>query len=281
MDTRKLTSLILAWSFVILTITSIILYITPAGRVAYWANWSLLGLDKHQWGALHTNVGYLFLAASIFHIVLNWKLILNYMKKKTKEAFAVNTNTVVSAVVVLVISVFTLGDVPPVSWIQSFGESLKDASELKYGSPPYGHAEDSSLELFCKRTDLDLEEAKEKLAKAGITFTSEKQTIEEIALANNLTPQAVAVAIAPRNPGGTGSGQGQGMGNPYGTGKRMGLMKLPEISEVTGVPLAELQQKLKDAGFSTDTDKMLKEIASEEGKHPSELISILGLDEFH
>lgn len=281
MDTRKLTSLILAWSFIILSITSIVLYITPAGRVAYWASWSLLGLDKHQWGSLHTNVGYLFMAASILHIVLNWKLILNYIKKKTKEAFAINTNTVSSVIIVLVISILTLTETPPVSWVQSFGETLKDASELKYGSPPYGHAEDSSLALFCKRTDLDVEEAKAKLTKAGIAFTSEEQTIEEIAAANNLTPQAVAVAISPRNPGGPGGGQGMGMGNPYGTGKRMGLMTLPEISEISGVPLEELQQKLKDAGFEADTDKMLKEIASEEGKHPSELISILGLDEFH
>ena len=274
MSTRKLTSLLLAWSFVILSITSIVLYITPAGRVAYWASWELLSLDKHQWGALHTNIGYLFIGASIIHIVLNWKLIINYIRQKTREAMKININTVSSVVIVMLFSVFTLAEMPPVSWIQSFGESLKDTSEMKYGSPPYGHAEDSSLEMYCTRTGLDLEEAKSKLTAAGIVFTGIDQTIEEIALANNLTPQAVANAFTPEKLSSPTLGG-------FGTGKRMGFMTLSQVSEATGSDLAVLEATLRAAGYSPDPELTLKEIAAQKGTHPSELVALLGLDEFH
>lgn len=272
MDTRKLTSLILAWSFVVLAITSIVLYITPSGRVAFWASWSLWGLGKEEWGALHTNIGYLFLAASGIHIVLNWKLILNYMKKKAREALAVNSNTVTSVVVVLVFSVFTMAEIPPLSYIQTLGEGIKELSEIKYGSPPYGHAEMSSLELYCSRTETDVEQAKQLLVDAGITFTGKDQSIGDIATANNVTPQDIAKIITPNKTVVSSLGG-------FGTGKRMGQMTLAEISTTTGLPLAELQNKLEQAGFGTNPEKTLKEIAGAKGTHPSQLVSMLGLEE--
>lgn len=272
MDTRKFTSLCLAWSFVILTITSIILYIMPSGKIAFWSNWTMLGMDKHQWGALHTNIGYLFLAACLLHIVLNWKLILNYMKKKSKEAFSINWNTISSVVVVLIFSVFTLAEIPPVSWIQTFGEGLKESAEVKQGSPPYGHAELSSLELYCIRTQTDLEEAKRLLDEAGVSITGVDQSIADIAAANDLTPQDISKIITPNVAALTSSAG-------FGTGKRMGQMTLTQISETTGVPLEELQEKLSDAGLNTDPDKTLKEIAAADGKHPSELVMMLGLED--
>ncbi|MCK4621505.1 MAG: DUF4405 domain-containing protein [Desulfuromonadales bacterium] len=50
MNMRKITSLIALISFVLLMLTSIILYIVPSGRVAYWAGWRLWALNKEDWG---------------------------------------------------------------------------------------------------------------------------------------------------------------------------------------------------------------------------------------
>lgn len=47
---RKITSLTGLLSFLITLLTSVILYVVPEGRVAYWADWHLLGLTKTQWG---------------------------------------------------------------------------------------------------------------------------------------------------------------------------------------------------------------------------------------
>ena len=77
MKIRKIASLTAALSFIVMLLTSIILYIVPQGRIAYWADWRLWGLTKEQWGNIHINTGILFLTALGFHIYYNWKPILS------------------------------------------------------------------------------------------------------------------------------------------------------------------------------------------------------------
>ena len=85
MNMRKITSLTALISFVFLIVTSIILYIVPSGRVAYWAGYRLWGLDKVQWGNVHINLGFLLLIAIILHTYYNWAVMVSYMKNESKE----------------------------------------------------------------------------------------------------------------------------------------------------------------------------------------------------
>ena len=48
MNMRKITSLTALISFVLLLVTSIILYILPSGRVAYWAGYRLWSLSSRS-----------------------------------------------------------------------------------------------------------------------------------------------------------------------------------------------------------------------------------------
>ncbi len=43
---HKITSLTALISFLLLVLNSIVLYITPHGRIAYWADWRFWGLTK-------------------------------------------------------------------------------------------------------------------------------------------------------------------------------------------------------------------------------------------
>ena len=52
-NTRAFVSLSLTFSTVSLLLSSVILYIAPFGRDAYWVNWSFLFLNKEQWTACH------------------------------------------------------------------------------------------------------------------------------------------------------------------------------------------------------------------------------------
>lgn len=45
---RKITSLTLAITGLIELVTSVVLYILPSGRVAYWADYRLFDLSKTQ-----------------------------------------------------------------------------------------------------------------------------------------------------------------------------------------------------------------------------------------
>ena len=197
MNIRKITSMTLLLSLVVLTINSIILYIVPEGRVANWATWSFLGLTKGDWGAQHTTVGFLFLFAGILHIYYNWKPILAYMKNKAREIKVFTGSFNVALAITVFFVVGTYYDVPPMSTIMEISEHFKDTAAKTYGEPPYGHAESSSLKMFTKRENLDLAKSIELLEAAGISVTDEKDLLQEIADRAKKSPQQIYEIIKP------------------------------------------------------------------------------------
>ena len=103
MSLRKITSLTAMLAFGVMLLTSIILYIVPQGRVAYWADWHLWGLDKEQWGAIHINTGILFLLALGLHTYYKWKSIMAYLKNRAKAPKILTPNFNAALVVTLIL----------------------------------------------------------------------------------------------------------------------------------------------------------------------------------
>ena len=83
MNMRKVTSMTMLLSLAVLLLNSLILYVVPEGRVAYWSDWNFLGLTKGNWSEQHTTIGFLFLAAGLLHIYYNLNAITAYMKKQS------------------------------------------------------------------------------------------------------------------------------------------------------------------------------------------------------
>ena len=271
MNLRKITSLTLLCSFVLLVVTSIVLYIVPEGRIAYWSDWRLLWLTKTQWADVHTNSGFLFLAAGLLHLWYNWSPIITYMKNKAKE---LRIFTPAFTVALLVNSIFILGTLlhlPPFSTILSFGQSFKDAAAIKYGEPPYGRAELSTLTLFAKRTGLDLDATKDGLVKAGMNFTGGDQTVLAIAKNNNTTPKVIYDAM-----------QGGGMNKtdsilsfPKEPLSGAGRMILNDLCTQYGLDRQQILAALAAKGITADPKKSLQEIASDHGTESRALYGII------
>ena len=85
MNLKKITSLTMLLSMIVMTYTGIMLFITPPGRVANWANWELLGLSKTQYADIHSTFMVLFIIATILHIFYNWRPMTSYMKNTAKQ----------------------------------------------------------------------------------------------------------------------------------------------------------------------------------------------------
>ena len=83
---RGWTTFVTAISFIVDLISGIILYISPPGRVANWTNWSVWGLSKEEWGAIHTIFGYVLLFIIAIHIYYNWKMLWNFIWSKVRKA---------------------------------------------------------------------------------------------------------------------------------------------------------------------------------------------------
>lgn len=178
-------------------LTSVILYIVPQGRVAYWADWRLWGLSKEQWGDIHINTGILFLTSLGFHIYYNWKPLMAYLKDKARHLKVFTKDFNVALILVFLVGAGTYLEIPPFSTILGISDHFKDAAAEKYGEPPYGHAELSSLKTFTQKMGLDLTESLKRLKGAGLTVSGEMQTLSDIGKLNNIPPQEVFLIIKP------------------------------------------------------------------------------------
>ena len=85
MKIRKLISFTALVSFTFMAFTGIMLFFAPQGRIAHWSGWRIFGLTREQYSEVHTTFMVLFLTVVIWHIVLNWKPIVNYLKDRTRK----------------------------------------------------------------------------------------------------------------------------------------------------------------------------------------------------
>jgi hypothetical protein len=268
MNMRKITSMTMFLSFLMLVLNSIVLYIVPHGRVAYWAEWKLWGLSKTDWANQHINFGFLFLAAGLLHVYYNWKPITAYMKNKARE-MKVFTGAFNAALVLCILVGFgTYFMVPPLSTVIDFGESIKDAGSEKYGEPPYGHAELSSLKSFLKKTDLDPAKAEELLEKAGVKYDM-KETFGSIAANHKMTPQQLFNLIKPA------ANVTEEQPFPDAPIPGFGRKKLGELCQAYGLDVDTIIKELTAKGFQAEPDLTVKDIASSADMDPHAFFEVL------
>ena len=268
MNMRKITSMTMLLSLIVLTVNSIMLYVVPEGRIAYWADWNFLGLTKGDWGAQHTTVGVLFLIAGILHIFYNWKPILAYMKNKTRQVRIFTGSFNVALVVTTIFVVGTYYNIPPMSTILQISESIKDSAAVTYGEPPYGHAESSTLKMFAKRESLDIEKSMELLKEAGIQVDGKEDILKDVASINNRSPQQIYEIIKPAV---TISEPDQKTVNtrfPDAPESGWGKKKLSEACDEYGLDLSRTLQGLSDKGLVAEAEMNIKEIAAANDMDP-------------
>ncbi len=259
-------------SFLLCILTSVMLYIVPHGRIAYWSNWQLWGLNKSQWSELHLNLGILMLLAGFVHVYFNWKPMTAYLKNKARKMKLFTVNFNIAMALTLVVGLGTYFEIPPMSTIINFGESIKDSATDKYGEPPYGHAELSSLKMFVKKTDLDLPKSMELLRQAGIQFESEKQTIGDIAKENNITPKHLYDVI---NTTSQKTASGGHAVVPDSPPPGFGRKSLGKFCTDCGLDLPETIQALAEKGVKAEPTQSIKEIAEKNNREPMAIFEII------
>ena len=193
---RVFASLCSLVSFILLCLTGIILYVEPQGRVAYWIKWNFLGLEKDQWGSIHIYSGLLFLVTGGFHIYYNWKPLIKYLSGKIESALRYKLELILSSLILILIAVSGIWSLPPLVYVSDLGEAVKNSwvtsSELE---PPFGHAELVSLQSFCKKQQIPLDQAMLELRNAGFTVAGPKSTLSEIAASKQTSGMGVYEVI--------------------------------------------------------------------------------------
>ena len=269
MRIRRITSLTASLAFVLMLLTSIILFITPQGRVAYWADWRLMGLTKTDWGNIHINLGFLFLIALSLHIYYNWKPLISYLKNKAKQIKILTPEFNVALVITILFVVGSYLLVPPFGWVMSLNDHFKDAGAEKYGEPPYGHAELSSLKTFAKKMKLDLAKSMQLLEKAGYAADHSNMTLAAIGSRYNIPPQMVYETIKPATIATAKQSTGNGMPEspPPGTGR----LTLADLCTQYKLNMKMVVRELNKQGIKASEEMTLKKIATNNSTGPHDI----------
>jgi hypothetical protein len=158
---------------------------------------------------------------------------------------------------------------PPFLWVVEISESIKDSAAEKYGEPPYGHAELSSLKTLTSRMGFDLAKSVEGLREAGVEFDSEEQTIQEIAKQNEMSPQQVYLAMKPLST--VGENKKLPLSPPPGLGRR----SLADICQEYNLNIPTILRSLNDNNIKATAEMNIKKIAEQNSISPIDVYEVI------
>ena len=257
---RKITSIVAFFAFILTMLTSCILYIAPQGRVAYWSDWTLLGLDKTQWSNLHVNLGFLFLLSLLLHVYYNWKSVIAYLSRARRVVIL----TPASAGAFAVVAATTLGTlalVPPFSTVLDGEAYFKDRAARVHGEPPFGHAELAPLTMLAPAIGLTPEGLVAALRQAGFAEAAPDATLLSLARSRHTSPQRILARVQPA----AATGGALPQTPPPGTG----ALSLDALCRRYGLNPATLVSALEKQNIVAKPDDTLKAIAERNGTSPA------------
>ncbi len=265
MKYQRFVSLTAMLSFIVLALSSVILYFIPDRKVTSWTNWSFLGLDKQQWDNLHINLGILFLVMIVWHIYFNWKPIKNYLKvKKELKVFTKEFN-----VALVLTALFTIGTITmtlPFSLLINIGNGVKAMNALEIGNPPFGYAEYATLEDFCAITSIDIDKAKRRLESKGIVVNSTKDILKVISSNNYISSKDIFLIIKDKR---------TKLDLPSEVPVGIAHKSLNKLAQEYKIDLDKFLQHLKYYNIEVTSDTNFKKVAMKNHLHPAQLYNLL------
>ncbi len=275
---RAFISVATALSFVAMSVTGVVLFITPPGRVAHWTGWRIWALTKDQWSGLHIWFSLIFMIAAALHLYLNWRVFLSYFRTRIHRAFALRMEWAVALLLCGIVGWATLAEVKPFSSLLTWNESIKRSWETPAAQAPIPHAELLTLRELAEKTDgLEVVSMVKNLQTAGIEVSSPDVVLGDLAKQAGRTPmQIYALATGQSDTPRPGGGRGANRQSQQQGGYGIGRLTLRQYCEQQSLDLEKTIQKLREKGFRAEPDLAIREIAATGGVHPSAMRDILG-----
>jgi len=275
---RALVSLFTSMGFLVMGLTGIVLFFVPEGRIAYWTNWTFLGISKTQWGNIHVLGSLVFVVAGVFHTYFNWKPLKGYIIDKAKGGINRSWELFVTVVVGLILITGAVFELPPLNYILVFNEFIKDSwiTSEEY-EPPFGHAEMLSLKGFSRKMDIDLEAALKALDDSEISIRDVEDSLKKIAFENNTSPMELYRIMKPfertsRVP--AGLVYTPEMIEDMFAGGGIGQKTLAQVCEQLGVDCSAARNRLAKKGMEAAQGEKIKDSAERYDMNPLDFLKI-------
>jgi hypothetical protein len=267
---RALTSVLMTLGFIMIALSGVMLFLSPPGRVANWTNWTLLGLRKSDWGALHLWFGALFLTMTTVHVFFNWGPLMSYLKNRATRTLGFRAEWAVAAAICVVVFGGTRAGIPPFSSLLAWNESFKESWERPAERAPIPHAELLTLAALAQKGGVDLTAATARLTAKGLTGFTAETVVRDLAAHANLSAQQIydIILAAPKDSASGGHTEGKAGGG-------LGWKTLAQFCADEGIDPAVARGRLSAKGFKIDETQTLRELAASLGQKPYELVELI------
>lgn len=262
---RAFVSLVVALAFVVLGTTGIALYMTPPGRVANWSGWTLAGLTKADWQAVHMVFGFLFVAAGAFHLFYNWRVLLAYLRSRVDAGRRYRRELAWATATGLALVVASVADIPPVSVVADGRERLANLWATDATEPPIAHAELMTVERLAASLNLTTQTAIERLGARGVAATADV-TLAKVAEREGVTPQSLYTTI---------TGRSVQSAAPPVAGSGQGWKTVRQVAEENHLTVETAVARLHAAGLEARPDDALRDVAKHGGRHAPEVLGLI------
>jgi hypothetical protein len=263
---KAFISFYIVFSFVVLGLSGIVLYVAPPGRVANWSVWQLVGLSKAQWQAVHTIFATLFLVTAAFHLYFNWKVLTAYLRTKVHEGMRMKRELGAASVAGVALLVLTIIGVPPFSTLMVVGDEIKNAWTVPANEPPIPHAEELTVAKLAETAKIPEDKAWANLEQHGVVVEDREMTVGQIAERNKMTPQQVYQRIQSEDAKSQVAVAASG-----GWGRKT----VGQVCEQFNVNVDTGLSRLREAGFEATASTPIKDLAATAGKTPMALATII------
>ena len=270
---KVLTSYVLTFSFLLASLSGVILFLAPKGRIANWIIWTALGLDKEQWASIHMSFVAIMLVAGLLHFFwFNWSVFLGYLRSKKEKVWRHKSEMAIALALTLFFWIGTVYEIQPVISIRNLADAIDLSYENEVNEPPIPHAEEFTLiEVAAMHADSVVDKVVEALSEAGYVTDDPEITLGELAAQYGVSPRELLDVVTMEVP------QGEQPVDPvsYHTAGQ-GKLTVAEYCDLKGIELDMGLARLKVNGFSdVRADKTLKEYAAEIKQAPSEVARVL------
>jgi len=122
---RGLITYLVTLSFLVMLTSGIVNFLAPSGRIARQVTWTLMGLDRSGWQALHLTFAVVFVAVGFIHLAYNWKGLLHYLRDRVSHHLTLKWE----AIVALLVAFWLIGSaalaLPPASTLHDFNSYFR------------------------------------------------------------------------------------------------------------------------------------------------------------
>ncbi len=281
---RSLASLMTAAGFIVMTVSGIVAFVVPHGRIAYWTDWRFWGLTKTNWGDVHIIGCVLFLIAGGFHIYLNWRPLTGYLLDRVKGRIKFTRELAVTILVTVWVIVGAIYRIPPLSYIANLSDLAKESWVGREYEPPFGRAELLDLRSFCKKQEIPIDQARAALQAGGINVSDPKDSLAEIAKMNGKSPLHLYMIVKSLE------GKAAPKAEPPAfspqeveekfAGSGIGRKTLAEVTVSMKLDKARIAARLAGLNIGINEDEPLKQAAERNKLAPIELLKAILIEDY-